>query len=64
VLHNEVSDVGDCLDPPVETIVWREILSGLDPIKLMRKTSTYSTLARRHLHRFRITSVRLTNGTD
>lgn len=53
MLHSEVSDVSDCYSIHLwETIVWREILSDLDPIKLLRTTTTYSTLARRHLHRF------------
>ena len=53
MLHNEVCSVDDCYSIHLwETIVWQEILSGLDPLKLLRKTSTYSSLARRHLHRF------------
>lgn len=53
MLHSEVSDVSDCYSIHLwETIVWREILSNLDPLKLLRTTTTYSTLARRHLHRF------------
>lgn len=53
LLHNTVTDVADCYSIHLwETIVWHDLLAGLDPIKLLRKTSTYSTLARRHLHRF------------
>jgi hypothetical protein len=51
-LHAGVHDITDCYSLHLwESKTWDDTLKYLDPIRLLENTTTYSILARRHLHR-------------